>query len=103
MMGLQDFLGLGSKSETITSFIEKGAIIIDVRSVDEYKAGHIEGSKNIPLHIIPLQIEEIKAIKKPVITCCLSGMRSAQAASILKKNDIEVINGGGWKSLKSKL
>jgi rhodanese-related sulfurtransferase len=30
-------------------------------------------------------------------------MRSAQAASILKENGIEVINGGGWQSLESKL
>jgi rhodanese-related sulfurtransferase len=30
-------------------------------------------------------------------------MRSAQAASILKNNGIEVMNGGGWESLQGKL
>ena len=49
------------------------------------------------------KINEIKKTNKPVIVCCLSGMRSAQATSILKQNNIEVINGGGWKSLESKL
>lgn len=102
-MGLMDFLGLGSNKENIAAFMEKGAVIVDVRSIDEYNDGHIEGSINIPLHLIPLRIDEIKSFGSPIVTCCLSGMRSAQAASVLEKNGIEVINGGGWKSLQGKL
>ena len=95
--------GLGDKSESITNFTEKGAVIIDVRTVGEYKEGHIKGSKNIPLDTISSKIEEIKKLNKPVIACCRSGMRSAQATSILKQNGIEVLNGGGWESLQRKL
>jgi rhodanese-related sulfurtransferase len=102
-MGLFDFLGLGSKSENIKEFMEKGAVIIDVRSIGEFQSGHIKGSKNIPLNIIESKISEIKKSNKPVIVCCQSGMRSAQAASILKNNGIEAINGGGWQGLESKL
>lgn len=103
IMGLLDFLGLGNKSESISEFIEKGAVIIDVRSVGEYQSGHIKGSKNIPLNTIAGKINEIKKLNKPVIACCASGMRSAQATSILKQNGIEVINGGGWSSLNNML
>jgi len=102
-MGLLDFLGLGSKSENINEFKAKGALIIDVRSVGEFQGGHIRGSKNIPLNTIENKINDIKKENKPVIVCCQSGMRSAQAASILKRNYIEVINGGGWQSLDRKL
>ena len=102
-MGLLDILGLGSKSENIKDFMEKGAVIIDVRTTGEYKEGHIKGSKNIPLDTIASKIQEIKKLNKPVIACCRSGMRSAQATSILKQNGIEVINGGGWESLERKL
>ena len=102
-MGLLSMFGLGDKSESITDFIEKGAVIIDVRTVGEYKEGHIKGSKNIPLDTISSKIEEIKKLNKPVIACCRSGMRSAQATSILKQNGIEVLNGGGWESLQRKL
>lgn len=102
-MGLLDILGLGSKSENIKDFMEKGAVIIDVRTTGEYKEGHIKGSKNIPLDTIASKIQEIKKLNKPVIACCRSGMRSAQATSILKQNGIEVINGGGWESLEGKL
>jgi rhodanese-related sulfurtransferase len=96
-------LGLVSKSKNIKVFTNKGAVIIDVRSLGEFQGGHIKGSKNIPLDTIAAKISEIKKLEKPVIVCCRSGMRSAQAASILKENGIEVINGGGWQSLESKL
>lgn len=102
-MGLLDFLGLGNKSDTIQEFIEKGGIIIDVRSPGEFSGGHIKGSKNIPLNEIGAKINEIKKLNKPVIACCASGMRSSQATSILKQNGIDAINGGGWQSLQSKL
>ena len=102
-MGLLDFLGFGNKSQNIQEFIAKEAIIIDVRSPGEFSGGHIKGSKNIPLNEISSKIDEIKKQNKPVITCCASGMRSSQATSILKQNGIDVINGGGWQSLQSKL
>ncbi len=102
-MGLLDFLGLGNKSESIQEFVEKGAIIIDVRSPGEFAGGHIKGAKNIPLNEIGAKINEIKKLNKPVIACCASGMRSSQATSVLKQNGVEAINGGGWQSLQSKL
>ena len=102
-MGLLDFLGIGSKAESIQEFVAKGALIVDVRTPSEFAGGHIKNSKNIPLIALEEKIGEIKKANKPVIVCCLSGMRSAQAASILKQNGINVINGGGWKSLESKL
>lgn len=102
-MGILDILGFGNKSAQIKEFVAKGAVIIDVRTPGEFVSGHIKGSKNIPLDSISGKIGEIKKLNKPVIACCRSGMRSAQATSILKSNGIEVINGGGWSSLQSKL
>lgn len=96
-------LGLGGKSESVAEFIEKGAIIIDVRTPGEFQGGHIKGSKNIPLNTISSKINEIKKLNKPVIACCASGMRSSQATSILKSNGIDAMNGGGWMSLENKL
>lgn len=101
-MGLLDFL-FGNKNDMIKKFQSKDAIIIDVRTNIEYNQGAISGSKNIPLQIINSKISDIKKFNKPVITCCASGIRSGRATSILKNNGIEVINGGGWVSLNSKL
>lgn len=83
--------------------ISKGAIIADVRSANEYKDGHIPGSKNFPLDSIRRKVAELKKLNKPVITVCRSGARSNMAKSILKSAGIEVYNGGPWTSLKSKL
>ncbi|SFD13363.1 rhodanese-like domain-containing protein [Algibacter pectinivorans] len=101
-MGLFNFL-FGNKNNMINDFKTRGAVVIDVRTVNEYSKGAIPGSKNIPLQTINAKIAEIKKLNKPVITCCVSGMRSGSAASILNSNGIEAINGGGWTSLRNKL
>ena len=55
-MGLLSMLGLGGKSESIKEFIDKGAVIIDVRTPGEFQGGYIKGSKNIPLNVISSKI-----------------------------------------------
>ncbi len=102
-MGFLDFLGFGTKTNAIQEYVQKGAVILDVRTPAEFKEGHIKGSKNIALQVLNGQVETIKKWNKPVIACCKSGMRSAQATSILKQNGIDCINGGGWNSLENKL
>ena len=101
-MGLLDLL-LGKSDNNISEFKDRGAIILDVRTPQEYGQGAIKGSKNIPLQTINSKINELKKQSKPVITCCASGMRSANAASILKNNGIEAVNGGSWISLQNQL
>lgn len=101
-MRLLDLL-FGSKNSKIKDFQSKGAVIIDVRTVKEYNKGAIAGSKNIPLQTIKSKISEVKKLNKPIITCCVSGVRSGNAAKILKNNGIEVLNGGSWTSLNDKI
>lgn len=102
-MGLLSMLGLSGKQENVTEFMAKGAEIVDVRTPGEYQGGHIKGSKNIPLNVLSDKLSEIKKWNKPVIACCASGMRSAQATSVLKSNGVDAMNGGGWSSLENKL
>lgn len=93
----------GSSSVNYKELVTQGAVIIDVRSAGEYKAGHIQGSKNYPLDSIRTKVAELKKINKPVITVCRSGARSGMAKNILKSAGIEVYNGGPWTSLKSRI
>jgi len=63
-----------------TPLIENNAIVIDVRSVEEYNSGHIEDSVNIPVD----NISSINYDKEQVIIVyCASGRRSANAAQKL--------------------
>lgn len=84
--------------------IDEGAIIIDVRTPQEYDRGHIKNSKNLPLGELPNRLKSVSDKSKTYITCCASGMRSASAKSIMKRNGYtNVYNGGGWESLRSKI
>jgi phage shock protein E len=96
-MGL--FNLFGKSNNQIREFLTEGAVIIDVRSQQEFNSGHIKGSKNIPLDALRNRIDEIKRFNKPVITVCQSGMRSGSAKSFLQDKGIKVINGGSWISL----
>lgn len=82
--------------------IQRGAVIVDVRTKQEFQQGHIAGSKNIPLNEIKLKLESIRKWDKPVITVCRSGSRSAMAKNQLQAAGIEVYNGGAWTSLNRK-
>ena len=83
--------------------VAKGAVIVDVRTPEEYKAGHIRGSVNIPVDKISGQAEKLKKQGKPVITCCRSGARSGMAEEILKQKGVEAYNGGPWNELRKVL
>ena len=99
-MGILDRLFNSNKGEQIEDFKSRGALIIDVRTPGEFRNGHVPGSKNYSLDELRQHTKQIKSMNKPIIVCCASGMRSAQAKTILEKEEIEVINGGGWRSLK---
>jgi phage shock protein E len=73
-----------------------GAVVIDVRSPQEYAGGAIPGSENIPLGSIPSKIKQIKSLEIPVICVCASGMRSGTAKAQLKAAGVDAYNGGPW-------
>ena len=79
------------------------ALIIDIRSVAEYKNGHIKGAKNIPLNEFASGIDSFSKFKdKPVLIYCNSGNTATRAIKLLKKAGFEKINNleGGiaaWK------
>ena len=85
-MGLFTFL----HAPDINSGVKKyestdNAILLDVRTTEEYRKGHIEGSINIPLDKLMTITNTIKAKNTPLYVYCLSGGRSAQAVSYLKQ------------------
>ncbi|MFM7359248.1 MAG: rhodanese-like domain-containing protein [Sediminibacterium sp.] len=99
---LKKILG-GGPSIDFAQLLRDGAVIIDVRSQDEFSSGHIPGSRNIPLNELPGKMNLLDK-SKTIITCCASGMRSSSAKGILKSNGFQhVHNGGGWTSLRQKI
>ena len=90
------------KSKNMETIIKSGACsIIDVRTPGEYMGGQVADSKNIPLSEIAARIDEIAAMPQPIVLCCASGMRSAQATTILSNAGLECYNGGAWTKVNA--
>lgn len=75
-----------SSAQALTMYQqESDLLIIDVRTVAEFKEGHIPNSINVPLDVISNQIASIVPNKDDqIVIVCRSGNRSAQAANILR-------------------
>jgi rhodanese-related sulfurtransferase len=76
----------------------KSTAVIDVRSADEFNAGHLRDAKNMPLADLANRIGELDKNKvKTVILVCQSGARADKAARQLKSagfEDIYTLEGG---------
>jgi rhodanese-related sulfurtransferase len=80
---------------------EKDFVLVDVRTPDEYRTGHIRGAVNIPIGEIE-KAPQYLSRNKEIILYCKSGPWSRQAYTILKKegySNLKVLANGivGWK------
>lgn len=75
--------------------------ILDVREVDEFQAGHIEGALNAPLSTLENGYEQLDASKLYYVIC-QGGMRSERACQFLETKGFDVVNVEGgmnqWKA-----
>lgn len=72
--------------DELKQFQNEGAIVIDVRSPQEYREGHIDGAISIPEYEIKKKIENMVLDKdKNIVVYCSSGGRSKKAQKVLKK------------------
>ena len=87
----------------IMAAIESQALIVDVRTPEEFADGHYPGAINIPHDTILEGIEQLGVTEEtPVILYCRSGNRSGQAEQVLqKKGFTEARNAGGLEALLS--
>ncbi len=83
------------KRREILDTLEQGATLVDVRSPQEFAGAHPRGAINIPLQELSKSINKLQKKKKPVVVCCASGARSAQAARVLRAAGIETLDLGG--------
>ena len=104
-MGFFDFLKGPDINEGVKEYREtNGAVLIDVRTPEEYREGHIPESMNIPLQSINKVTRIIDDKSTPIFVLCLSGARSRQATNILKQlGYTNVKNIGGISSYKGKI
>lgn len=104
-MGLRELLQGQDIHQGVEEFKNTpSAVLIDVRTAQEYGDGHIPGSINVPLQSI-IQIEKAVPEKDtPIFVYCLSGARSRRAAAFFEKLGYSSVrNIGGISSYKGEL
>lgn len=90
--------------EEATQAIGQGALVIDVRTTDEFADGHIHGAQNINISD-PLFGERVRALDKEAtyVVNCQSGGRSSRAVSLMNElgfKNAHNLTGGiiAWKN-----
>lgn len=78
----------------------ENAVILDVRTTEEYRGGHVPGSINVPLD----RLESTEFDKEtPLFVYCLSGARSSRACAYLGNQGIRAENIGGINSYRGEM
>lgn len=104
-MGLFDLFAKSDINKGVEDFKNTpNAVLLDVRSKEEYKGGHIPGSKNLPLNNITGINNVVPDKNTPIYTYCLSGARSSRAASSLQSLGYKsVFNIGGISGYRGEI
>ena len=100
---IKNFLGFKPPTD-FAALIDEGAVIVDVRTIDEFAHGHIKGSINIERDQLRYNLQRLPGKNNPIITCCATGARSATAKRILEAYFYaHVYDGGDWMRLQQKI
>lgn len=95
-MGFFNFFKQPDINQSVKAYqAASGAILLDVRTPQEYRDGHIPGSKNVPLQTID-KVASVAENKDTVLyVYCQSGARSRQATSMLQHMGYTNVNNIG--------
>ena len=95
-MGFFDFLKQANINQGIEEYKRTaGAVLLDVRTSQEYQEGHIPESKNVPLQQLNNVVSVVKNTEIPLFVYCYSGVRSRQATGLLLRMGYSKVNNIG--------
>lgn len=84
----------------VEEWISQNALVVDVRTPQEFESGHYTNAVNIPLDQISSRPEEFGPADRKIVLYCRSGRRSQEALKTLQsKGYSNVLNAGGLTDL----
>lgn len=92
--------------ETARKLIAEGAVVVDVRTPEEFAEGHLPQATNIPVDTFTQRIAEVDKLAggdktRPVVVYCAAGSRAARAKKQLESAGYtQVVNGGGFDDVR---
>ena len=104
-MGFFDFLKQPDVNQGVRNYKNTaGAVLLDVRTPEEYSEGHIPESKNVPLQALDKVRTVVENKDTELFVYCYSGARSRQAAAALGQMGYNKVNNiGGISSYRGKV
>ena len=104
-MGFFDFLRQPDVNQGVNEYKNTaGAVLLDVRTPEEYSEGHIPESKNVPLQTLDKIRTVVENKDTELFVYCYSGARSRQAAAALGQMGYTKVNNiGGISSYRGKV
>jgi rhodanese-related sulfurtransferase len=75
----------------------KGALILDVRTAEEFGRGHVEGARNIPVDRVAGELSELPR-DRPIVVYCAAGRRALIATRTLRKAGFDARNLGAMSA-----
>lgn len=94
---VRSYIGPGSRAglrpmDAVRLVNHENAVVVDVRTDQEFQAGHILNAIHIPLGAFEARMNELDKYKgRPIVMSCQSGNRSGRAIAILKKRGFDKI------------
>lgn len=86
-------------SQTVKDKLAAGALILDVRTRDEFAQGAYPGAINIPVQELGGRLDELPR-DRPIVVYCLSGGRSGHALMAMRQAGFaDVTNAGGLSDM----
>lgn len=81
--------------------VKAGALLLDVRTQEEFDAAHLKGAKLIPIQVLSERLGELPKNREMVVYC-RSGARSAKAAELLRAKGFQVFDMGAMSNWPAK-
>ena len=89
-----------SLSQKARAMVAVGATLLDVRTPEEFREGHLPGALNIPVQELPKRLSEVGPPGTPVVVYCKAGARAASAAELLRHAGypqvLNLVHQGNW-------
>jgi len=90
---LADFEFITAQQAQVLIEKDQNVTLLDVRTLDEFKEGHVRGATLIPVSKLEANLVKLKDSKnKQIVVYCRSGSRSVAASRILKANGFTPLN-----------
>lgn len=86
---------LPDRASQISEKIKGGALIVDVRTPEEFASGAYPGAINIPLQIIADNLDKFGPKNRSIVVYCRSGSRSRTARVMLRRAGFSDVTDGG--------